>query len=315
MKAVIQGLHKTKIQIRNQRQSAAVVLGLLASLSLLGYLFFSPYGDFTNNSPLQVELPPYWTWLEADTTNHPRAENGSPPVYAYSVIPGGVRSGKELKEALSRDAVAATHYAGFDVRAAKAMRLNRSRQAYVSYRLGNHIYWTRNKVTLHAGETILTDGRHLVRGRCGNRISEVRTGPTTDGEPPEPALNAPVLPPAMAETSDLPPPPPIWTEAPTPLLLAMNPATGPTSSGGIFVPPFPIVPCCGGSSGLHTPTPNPPPSPQPPTPVIPQPPSGPTPNPPPVPPPPVVPTPEPPILELLLIGLVGAMLLVKLRRS
>jgi len=316
MKFVTQGLYQIKIKIRDQRRAAAVVLGLLASLSLLGYICFLPlHRDSKSGSTLGADLPPYWAWLEADNAEQPRAANSSASVYAYSVIPGGVRNEKELKQALLRDPVAATHYAGFDVRAAKAVRLERSRHAYVSYRLGNHIYWTSKKVTLHAGETVLTDGKHLVRGRCGNRISQIRMDPTTDGEPPEPVLNAPIIPAAMMETSDLPPPPPVWTEAPPPLLLAMSPVPGPASGGGTFVPPLPFVPCCGGSGGSHTPAVTPPP-PAPP-PVIPQPPSGPTPNPPEPPPPvaPPVPTPEPSALELLLIGLVGAILLVKLRRS
>ena len=322
-----QGSSKSNRNNGDQRRLAAKVFGVVATIVVVGcVVFLTPHRQPINASRAVAgsDLPPYWEWLETDGTSAPAIQEAARPVYAYSVIPGGVRSGKELKLALARDSVAAAHYSGFDARSARPVRLDRPRQVYISYRLGNRVYWTRKKVTLHAGETVLTDGKHLVRGRCGNRISEVRTDPTSDGEPSEPVLSAPILPPATAETVDLPPPPPIWAETPTPFLMAMTPTPGPTSGGGVFIPPFPLVPCCGGSNGgSHFPTPPPPstpPSTPPAPPVIPPPGPGPSPNPPPTPPspppgtPPVA-APEPRTVEMLLIGLAGALLLAKLRRA
>lgn len=333
MMSGIQGNSEIKKNNWEHRQLAAKVVGLLVvTLALVGWVVSLA----SNRRPIRqshealgADLPPYWKWLESDGANAPLITDAARPVYAYSVIPGGVRSGNELKLALARDSIAAAHYSGFDAQSARPVRLDRPRQVYISYRLGNRVYWTSKKVTLPAGERLLTDGKHLVRSRCGNRISEVRTDPTSPGEPAEPVLSAPIFPRATAETVDLPPPPPIWTETPSTFLLAMAPTPGPTSGGGVFIPPFPFVPCCGGSSGgSHTPLPpTPPPTPTPPIPptppvppVIPPPGPGPSPNPPPTPPPPPplgppVPAPEPRTMEMLLIGLAGALLLAKLRRT
>jgi hypothetical protein len=318
MAFVTQGSFRTKKNSRDQRPAAALVWGLLATVLILVCVFlFTPKHDLTNSGGAisGVELPPYWGWLEAGSASTPQMEEAVRPVYTYSVIPGGVRNRKELKLVLARDPVAASHYKGFDGQAARPVRLDRARQVYVSYRLGNHIYWTSKKVTLPAGETLLSDGTHLVRTRCGNRISEVPAVPTADGEPSEPVLSAPVFPRATAETAGFPAPPPIWTEKPTTFMLAMGPTSSPPAGDGPFLSPLPFFPCCGGGS-THTPTPAAPPSPIPtPPPIIPPPGQGPSPNPPPPPVLPPVPTPEPNSTELLLLGIAGALLLLKFRRS
>ena len=324
MKSGTQGYFKTNKNSKHQRRPVASVLALLAALLFAGYTsLLSPKRPSTSKTVavFGADPPPYWVWLEATTTSTLLTHDTNRPVYNYSVIPGGVSNSSELKLALARDPVAASHYQGFNARAAKLLRLQRARQVYVSYRLGNHIYWTSKKVTLRAGETLLTDGRHLVRGSCGNRISELPADPVLRSEPPEEVLDAPVLRQVTAEPVDLPAPPPIWTETPTPFLLTMASPGGPVSGGAPFIPPFPFVPCCSGNGGGGSLAPTPPPPAGPP-PVFP--PSGPGPgtssNPPPnppTPPPPVVPpvaTPEPQTIELLVIGLATVFALSKLRR-
>ena len=80
------------------------------------------------------------------------------PVFRHSVIPGGVYTPAELKNALARDTVASSHYPSLEPDAVRAAVVTQDRLAYVSYRKDDQIYWTRNKVRLSAGETILTDG-------------------------------------------------------------------------------------------------------------------------------------------------------------
>jgi hypothetical protein len=94
------------------------------------------------------------------------------PVYPYSVVPGGVRDAKELKWVAEHDPVVAAHYAGFDYERAQVVRLALARTVYVSYRIGNKIYWTHRRLTLHKGETLITDGRMMARTRCANRVEE-----------------------------------------------------------------------------------------------------------------------------------------------
>jgi hypothetical protein len=106
------------------------------------------------------------------------------PVYRYSVVPGGVREVRELKWAAEHDPVVASHYAGFDYDHARVVKLVLARTAYVSYRIGSKVYWTRHRVSLKKGETIITDGKMTARTRCANRVEEVPQQATSESEPP-----------------------------------------------------------------------------------------------------------------------------------
>ena len=173
-------------KIQKKRTAAALlVLGLLSVI--LPLLFWvlshsSSSDDSQSNVPADSSsLPSYWNWSDTGFSP-PAALYADRPVYAYSVIPGGVASAKELQTALHQDPVVAKHYSDFQTKSAHIVRLARTRHVYVSYRLGDRIYWTRKKVTLHAGETLFTDGKHLARARCGNRISETPAVPTSPSD-------------------------------------------------------------------------------------------------------------------------------------
>jgi len=116
------------------------------------------------------------------------------PVYAYSVVPGGVKDAHELKWAVQHDPVVAAHYAGFDYDNARVVRLVLERTVYVSYRIGNKIYWTRHRIKLRKGDTVLTDGRITARTKCGNRVEEVPQQATSSAEPPPAKFEEPVHP-------------------------------------------------------------------------------------------------------------------------
>jgi hypothetical protein len=116
------------------------------------------------------------------------------PVYAYSVVPGGVRDASELKWVAQHDPVVASHYAGFDYDHARLVRLVLARTAFVSYRIGNQVYWTRHRVTLKKGETVITDGKITARSRCGNRVEEVPQQATSSLEPPVAKFDEPMMP-------------------------------------------------------------------------------------------------------------------------
>lgn len=106
------------------------------------------------------------------------------PVYPYSLVPGGIEDARELKWVSEHDPVVAAHYAGFDYEHARVVRLVLARTAYVSYRIGSRVYWTRRRVTLHKGERLITDGRITARARCANRIEEVSPKAISSSEPP-----------------------------------------------------------------------------------------------------------------------------------
>lgn len=114
------------------------------------------------------------------------------PVYPYSVVPGGVEDAKELKWVAEHDPVVAAHYAGFDYDHARVVRLTLARTVYLSYRIGNRVYWTRHRVSLHKGEKVITDGRMTARGRCANRVEELPQQALSPGEPPAEKFDEPV---------------------------------------------------------------------------------------------------------------------------
>lgn len=105
-------------------------------------------------------------------------------VYRNSVIPGGVHDSLELTSALARDRLAKVHYANFDAAKAHIVHVKAPRFVHVSYRMGDEIYWTKKKLQLKTGETLLTDGQSFVRTRCGNRIADTPQPKVSDREPP-----------------------------------------------------------------------------------------------------------------------------------
>jgi hypothetical protein len=111
-------------------------------------------------------------------------------MFPYSVVPGGVDSVDELRKAIATDAVVAGHYTGFDLSKARVERLDAPRIAHVSYRVGEHVYWTRKSMVLPAGERVITDGTHVARTRCGNQVADL-PGATSLAEPAAAVLNTP----------------------------------------------------------------------------------------------------------------------------
>lgn len=99
------------------------------------------------------------------------------PVHPFSVVPGGVFGRDEVRDWMRLDPAVASHYEGLAVGELRPVRVPIDRQVHVSYRRGDIVFWTPYKVTLKAGETVLTDGVNEVRARCGNRISATVRGP------------------------------------------------------------------------------------------------------------------------------------------
>ena len=116
-------------------------------------------------------------------------------IYPFSVIPGGAYSAEELALARRIDSVVAAHYANFDSDSVELRTLSRDELMYVSYRKANRIFWTLDKRRIPRGETVLSDGKHMARTRCGNRLSAGPQFPVLYGpQPTDAVLNAPELP-------------------------------------------------------------------------------------------------------------------------
>lgn len=172
------------------------------------------------------------------------------PIYPYSLVSGGVRNGAELKAAVEQDPVIALHYAGFDYSHARLVQLLTERSVYVSYRIGNRVYWTRHRVKLHKGETLLTDGKMTARTRCANRVEEKPQQESSSMEPPAAKFDEPLMP--SIGTALATPAVPFQTSleraalAPAPPLSMYDPITG-----GNWTPmsPPPLPNVCGISGG------------------------------------------------------------------
>jgi hypothetical protein len=119
-------------------------------------------------------------------------------VFPYSIIPGGAESLRELRRAVTRDPVVARHYSDFDLARVRRITLSAQQSMYVSYRIGNDVFWTKHRLTLPKGETMLTDGHVMARTRCGNRVSALRIKPNALVEPPAEELNAPIFGPSVS---------------------------------------------------------------------------------------------------------------------
>lgn len=184
------------------------------------------------------------------------------PVYPYSLVPGGIANETEFVLRRASDPVLNAHYREFGAHVT-LRSLPRDRWMYASYRIGDQIYWTRHAVLVHGGETVLTDGQHLIRTRCGNNLSSAPRKPTRFIEPPTVSSDnsvTPVLLPDLpsqvpvSKNSDpglpgielpLPEPPrdppelrepsPLLPRSPAPILLPRSPA--PIFIGGPLIGP------------------------------------------------------------------------------
>lgn len=221
----------------------------------------------------------------------PAVQIAQPRLFPYSVIPGGVRSAEELRAAIAHDPFVAELYAHFDLSRAHVVRLTKNREVYVSYRLGDRIYWTKKRLLLRAGETVITDGKHEARTRCGNRISETPVEPVFQNEPKSAATDAPPEIPLFADNSEALPPLPLDSSPVDPSVPSLPAFPLPPSQPQVYNIPPPDFPIIGGGPPSF---PN----------VIP-------------PPPPPVSTPEPNALSMIALGLLalGTTAAVKKKRK
>lgn len=206
--------------------------------------------------PLETRTPPVVSSVPSANFEIPLTDAGTlvRPMLPYSVIPGGAADAAELRNAIVHDPVVAIHYAVFDVLRTHVVRLDRNRALYVSYRLGDRVFWTSKKLILPRGETVLTDGQHLARTRCGNRLSETPEVPTSIKEPERAALETPQPPELTGLTPppELPltpigpvvPPPPsgIFIPPPVPIFWGVGPPGTPPAGPPIVPPPIPGIP-------------------------------------------------------------------------
>jgi hypothetical protein len=261
------------------------VAGILALLMLVALAaLIRPVFRAEKAVPIAAaDTTPEAAALEVALANDPAVSLPERAVYPYSIVEGGAHTVDELKRAIANDPVVAGHYRLFDLAKTRVEKLAKPKVAFVSYRMGNDIYWTRKPLVIRAGEKVLTDGANIARIRCANQLSTT-PGPTSEFEPPAVTLDTPVLRPIPVPPFALSVPP---VGVPVPPIGVPIPRTGvPVPPGPTSLTPPPI------GSPVPTDTPVEPPPVDSPPPVDPSPPDPPAPPPPGNPP---TPPPLPPI--------------------
>jgi PEP-CTERM motif len=192
-------------QLRRIRISVATtLLGLL----IAGWLIFSERHHSSYES-IASDLPsvpaanpaPDYAALAARISVPKQARIHHYPIFSYSVVRGGVHSLEELQQAIAHDHAVAEHYAGFQLKRARLVRLNKPALVYLSYRMNGKIFWTSAPHRLNPGEELITDGTISARTKCANQVSARKQLAVSPEEPPAAALEEveppPVLPPAQ----------------------------------------------------------------------------------------------------------------------
>jgi len=206
-----------------------VVLAVVAASFAVSYLAPSLFHSAGSTEPRRIQVSARSAVAAVEAAD--LAGAGDRKFYPYSVVPGGVRDAKELKWAADHDPVVRAHYAGFDYDHARVVRLVLAQTVYVSYRIGNKVYWTRHRISLRKGETVITDGKITARTRCGNRVEEMPQQATSSSEPPAAKFEEPIQPAVGTAVTSLPVP---FQSA---LLNRPNlPGFGPAPPLGIFDP-------------------------------------------------------------------------------
>jgi hypothetical protein len=174
------------------------------------------------------------------------------PAYAYSVIPGGVGSAEELRQISDHDPVVA-YFQGFDYEHAHLVTVSEKQLMYVAYRKGDKVYWTRKKVALHPGETLISDGKIVARTRCGNRVAVAPLGPPGIMDPLISDLDQPLFSNEMVTNPAEPKAEVLAAAIPSPTSEVGN-ALQPTKNHKGLIPLF-FLPLAGipGGGSSHTP--------------------------------------------------------------
>jgi hypothetical protein len=159
---------------RRPRSRASLFAGatVLAAIAALAWALSQ-----TRQSVItQFPTGPHFT--ERSLPVRPASLRQGRPSYTYSVIRGGAYSIPELDAVLRDDPVVAGHYAVFERAKLTMSSAPAAKLAYVSYRMGDQLYWTRRPVRIARDEILISDGTHFARARCGNRISDTPQAPT-----------------------------------------------------------------------------------------------------------------------------------------
>ncbi|HTC91331.1 MAG TPA: hypothetical protein VK686_23665 [Bryobacteraceae bacterium] len=217
-------------------------VGLLTpAITVPQQLTWHPQAELTNIPRIAALPVAYETQMVVEVVKH--------KIYPYSLVPGGAEDVRQAKIAMADPAIKA-QYAGINMAQLKQVKLTSNLSGYVSYRWGDKIYWTKKALTLRAGETVFTDGTHIVRGRCLNCYSAMPMLPVRPNEPTAVAFDTPgempvtvySFPRLPVMAPELPIPPGELTPTVPVLPAVVGSTIGKVGGGRFWFPILPIIP-------------------------------------------------------------------------
>jgi len=167
-----------------KRRRRLRILAAIATLSLFGFIGGVAYEIWPERAQVIADVSAALGSTAPAAATPVAVTVPTRPVYRHSIVPGGAYSRREVADAMRKDAVVAAHYQDVDIDKVHTKTVAAARAVYVSYRVGSQVYWTKNRVHIAAGETVLTDGKTEIRARCGNLLSDNAQGPVAAEEPP-----------------------------------------------------------------------------------------------------------------------------------
>ena len=120
-----------------------------------------------------------------------------------ALIPGGITSVEEFRQRVAEDPTLNSFFGSCDV-GASFQPLPDDILAFIAFRRGQEIKWTRRPLLVHKGEFVLTFCGKTVLARCGNLISWTPMQPSEDVPPS--LLETPVEERPNPQASDQPAP-------------------------------------------------------------------------------------------------------------
>jgi hypothetical protein len=237
------------IRLNETKATLRMGLGLLVIGILGGLLFAHLKRSAPGNSGEWTESSEPVDFARTEATDFSQPEV---PVYAYSLIPGGISSVEGFHLRVLADPVLASYMRECDWSTATEFSLAPApaRQRQMAYRMGATIKWTRKPVRLFRYEPAIAlhCGKYTrwFLDRCGNEVFNPPAPRTPVGDLPPTVFEYPQLPPTPPGPSGPPgaPAPPVFPETPpvTSWIPPGGPPPGPptgtttTTATGVFPP-------------------------------------------------------------------------------
>src|ERR1041384_91526 len=127
-------------------------LAALAVVSVVGFIGAVTYEIWPQRAEVAADLAKVFEAPAAADASLAALRVDERPVYRHSIVAGGAYSRSEVANAIRQDGVVAAHYADIDVDRVHATTVTPARAVYVSYRVGDRVFWAKKPGRRWPGE-------------------------------------------------------------------------------------------------------------------------------------------------------------------